>query len=245
MNVRDAGGQALACIVDIRFEDQVKEAVEKAVQRFGGIDILVNNASAISITGTLETPMKKYDLMHNINTRGTYLCSKICLPYLMKSDNPHILNISPPLNMTAKWFQFYTVNMEMINLDDPSTLRRLIATATASSSTSSSTAPSAEPPFISEFATTSEDSDIKNEEEEFVAVRSKHVMPVCRQPLHDGDIEQDDNHDEKEGQEEEEAAGTWREGTTSPPVFDFMGTSGFAGANGRRDTPSLPSPDGQ
>ncbi|GFO31293.1 PiggyBac transposable element-derived protein 4 [Plakobranchus ocellatus] len=112
--------------------------------------------------------------------------------------------------------------MEIINLDDPSTLRRLIATATASSSTSSSTAPSPEPPFTSEFSTTSEDSDVENEEEEFVAVRSKHVMPVYRQPLHDDDIKQDDNHDE-----EEEAAVAWREGTTSSAVLDFTGRSGF------------------
>ncbi|GFN80871.1 hypothetical protein PoB_000737700 [Plakobranchus ocellatus] len=88
--------------------------------------------------------------------------------------------------------------MEIINLDDPSTLRRLIATDTASSSTSSLIAPSPEPPFISEFSTTSEDSDIENEEEEFVAVRSKHVAPTYRQLLHD-DIEEDDNHDEEEG----------------------------------------------
>jgi citronellol/citronellal dehydrogenase len=74
------------------------------VDTFGGIDILVNNASAISLTGTLETEMKRYDLMHSINTRGTFLCSKACLPHLLKSDNPHILNLSPPLNMEARWF---------------------------------------------------------------------------------------------------------------------------------------------
>ncbi|KAK3793146.1 hypothetical protein RRG08_024977 [Elysia crispata] len=103
--VRQAGGQALACVVDIRFEDQIQEAVQKAVNMFGGIDILVNNASAISLTGTLETTMKKYDLMDSINARGTFLCSKICLPYLLKSENPHILNISPPLNMRPLFFE--------------------------------------------------------------------------------------------------------------------------------------------
>ncbi|MEW6736900.1 MAG: NAD(P)-dependent oxidoreductase [Acidobacteriota bacterium] len=102
--IEAAGGKALACAVDIRFEDQIKTAVEKAVATFGGIDILVNNASAINPSGTLETPMKRYDLMHQINTRGTFACSQACLPYLFKSDNPHILNISPPLNMEAKWF---------------------------------------------------------------------------------------------------------------------------------------------
>jgi len=99
-----AGGRGLACITDIRFEEQVQAAVDKAVATFGGIDILVNNASAISLTGTLETPMKRYDLMHGINTRGTYLTSRTCLPHLFKASNPHILNISPPLLMDARWF---------------------------------------------------------------------------------------------------------------------------------------------
>ncbi|CAM2064327.1 NAD(P)-dependent oxidoreductase [Sulfidibacter corallicola] len=99
-----AGGQALPCIVDIRDEDQVRDAVAKAVERFGGIDILVNNASAISLTPTLETKMKRYDLMHAINTRGTFLVSKTCLPHLLKAENPHVLNISPPLNMETRWF---------------------------------------------------------------------------------------------------------------------------------------------
>jgi citronellol/citronellal dehydrogenase len=102
--IEAAGGKALAQIVDVRSEEQVIAAVKKAVETFGGIDILVNNASAISLTGTLETEMKRYDLMHQINTRGTFLCSKVCIPYLEKSDNPHILNLSPPLNMEAKWF---------------------------------------------------------------------------------------------------------------------------------------------
>ncbi|CAL4253807.1 unnamed protein product, partial [Meganyctiphanes norvegica] len=100
-----AGGQALPQIVDVRDEESVNTAVENAVKQFGGIDILINNASAISLTGTLETPMKRYDLMHHINTRGTYLVSKLCLPYLLKSDHPHILNISPPLNMRPRWFR--------------------------------------------------------------------------------------------------------------------------------------------
>ena len=103
--IEAAGGKALPCIVDIRFEDQVEAAVSKAVETFGGIDILVNNASAINLTGTEATTMKRYDLMHQVNTRGTFLCSQKCLPQLRKADNPHILNISPPLNMDAKWFK--------------------------------------------------------------------------------------------------------------------------------------------
>jgi citronellol/citronellal dehydrogenase len=99
-----AGARALACMTDIRFEDQVQAAVAKAVETFGGIDVLVNNASAISLTGTLDTDMKRYDLMHGINTRGTFLTSKCCLPHLLKAANPHILNISPPLQMLPKWF---------------------------------------------------------------------------------------------------------------------------------------------
>lgn len=102
--VEAAGGKALPCIVDIRDEQQVVGAVNEAVKKFGGIDILVNNSSAISLTGTLQTPMKRFDLMHGVNVRGTYLCSQACLPYLLKGKNPHILNISPPLNMSPKWF---------------------------------------------------------------------------------------------------------------------------------------------
>lgn len=102
--IEKAGGRALPCVVDIRDEKQIADAVAKAVETFGGIDILVNNASAISLTGTLETPMKRYDLMHGINTRGTFACSQACIPYLKKSSNPHILNNSPPLNMEARWF---------------------------------------------------------------------------------------------------------------------------------------------
>ncbi|MGH6991537.1 MAG: SDR family oxidoreductase, partial [Stellaceae bacterium] len=99
-----AGGRALPLIVDVREEGEVEAAVEKAVETFGGIDILVNNASAISLTGTLETPMKRYDLMHQVNVRGTYLCSQKCVPHLQKAANPHILNLSPPLQMEERWF---------------------------------------------------------------------------------------------------------------------------------------------
>ncbi|XP_075169188.1 hydroxysteroid dehydrogenase-like protein 2 [Haematobia irritans] len=102
--IEQAGGKALPCIVDVRDEKQVKEAVKAAVDKFGGIDIVVNNASAISLTSTMETEMKRYDLMNNINTRGTFLVSKECLPYLLKSKHAHILNISPPLSMNPFWF---------------------------------------------------------------------------------------------------------------------------------------------
>ena len=102
--IEAAGGQGLACQVDIRDEDMVNDAVAKTVYKFGGIDILINNASAISLTPTLETEMKRYDLMHSVNTRGTFMVSKACIPHLLKSDNQHVLNISPPLNMEAKWF---------------------------------------------------------------------------------------------------------------------------------------------
>ena len=102
--VESAGGQALATVVDVRFEESVSEAIQAGVERFGGIDILVNNASAISLTPTLMTEMKRYDLMHQVNTRGTFLCSKLCLPHLLKAENPHILNLSPPLNMEDRWF---------------------------------------------------------------------------------------------------------------------------------------------
>jgi citronellol/citronellal dehydrogenase len=99
-----AGGAGLPIVCDIRFEEQVAAAVKKAVEKFGGIDILVNNASAIHLTGTEQTPMKRYDLMHQINTRGTFVCSQACIPFLRKASNPHILNISPPLNMEERWF---------------------------------------------------------------------------------------------------------------------------------------------
>lgn len=102
--IEAAGGKALPCIVDVRDEQQVRNAVKAAADKFGGIDIVINNASAISLTNTPMTDMKRYDLMHNINTRGTFLVSKECLPYLQKSSHPHILNISPPLNMSPFWF---------------------------------------------------------------------------------------------------------------------------------------------
>ncbi|MBT5004848.1 MAG: SDR family oxidoreductase, partial [Porticoccaceae bacterium] len=87
------------------FEEQVQDAMEKTAAEFGGIDILVNNASAINLAGTESVSMKGYDLMHNINTRGTFLCSQKAVPFLRKSDNPHVLNLSPPLNMEIRWFQ--------------------------------------------------------------------------------------------------------------------------------------------
>ena len=99
-----AGGRALPLQVDIRFEEQVEEAIEKTIETFGGLDVLVNNASAIFLAGTVETPMKRYDLMHQVNARGTYLCSQKAIPYLAKAENPHILNLSPPLDLDPKWF---------------------------------------------------------------------------------------------------------------------------------------------
>jgi len=107
--IETAGGAALALACDIRDEAQVAAAVKQTVERFGGIDVLVNNASAISLTGTLETPMKRFDLMFGVNVRGTYLCSQACLPHLKASAragrNAHILMLSPPLNMKPRWFK--------------------------------------------------------------------------------------------------------------------------------------------
>ena len=102
--INEAGGKALPILCDIRFEDQVQAAVQQTVDAFGGLDICVNNASAISPTATLDTEMKRYDLMNEINTRGTFLVSKTCIPHLKQSDNAHILNLAPPLDMDAKWF---------------------------------------------------------------------------------------------------------------------------------------------
>lgn len=102
--IEKAGGKALPLVVDIRFEDQVQAAVAKTVETFGGIDICVNNASAISLTGTESTDMKRWDLMHQINARGTFLVSKTCIPHLKKAANPHVLMLSPPLDMSPKWF---------------------------------------------------------------------------------------------------------------------------------------------
>jgi citronellol/citronellal dehydrogenase len=102
--IEAAGGEALPLVVDIRHEEQVDAAVSQAVEKFGGIDICVNNASAIFLAGTLSTPMKRFDLMHQVNTRGTFLTSRAVLPHLLKAENPHILNLSPPLNLEPKWF---------------------------------------------------------------------------------------------------------------------------------------------
>jgi len=99
-----AGGKALAIACDIRNEEQVRAAIDKAVETFGGIDILINNASAINLSGTLDLEMKRFDLMHQVNARGTFLCSKLALPHLKKASNPHILTLSPPLNMRPQWF---------------------------------------------------------------------------------------------------------------------------------------------
>ena len=99
------GGTALPIVTDIRFEEQVNKAVEETVKKFGGIDIVINNASAISLTPTIYTEMKRFDLMFDVNVRGTFLVSKTCVPHLLKSENPHILNLSPPLDMDKKWFK--------------------------------------------------------------------------------------------------------------------------------------------
>lgn len=103
--VEAAGGRALPLQLDVREENSVRAAVEKCAAAFGGIDILVNNASAIMMTGTLQTPMRRFDLMFGVNVRGTFACSQACIPHLMKARNPHILNLSPPLRMEAKWFK--------------------------------------------------------------------------------------------------------------------------------------------
>jgi NAD(P)-dependent dehydrogenase (short-subunit alcohol dehydrogenase family) len=118
--VEAAGGRCLAVQVDIRFEDQIEAAVAKAAETFGGIDIVINNASAIQLTGTEQTESKKFDLIHSINVRGTFLVVKHCLPYLKKGNNPHILTLSPPINMDPRWLSphvAYTIskyNMSML-----------------------------------------------------------------------------------------------------------------------------------
>ncbi|ACL67223.1 short-chain dehydrogenase/reductase SDR [Anaeromyxobacter dehalogenans 2CP-1] len=99
-----AGGRALAVECDIRDEAQIAAAVARAVERFGGIDVLVNNASAIFLGGTVDTPMKRWDLMHGVNARGTFATSQACIPHLARAGNPHILNLSPPLSMEPRWF---------------------------------------------------------------------------------------------------------------------------------------------
>jgi citronellol/citronellal dehydrogenase len=102
--IERAGGNALAVRCDVREEADVLAAVAAAVERFGGIDVLVNNASAIFLAGTVETPMKRFDLMHQVNARGTFLCSQACIPHLARSANPHVLNLSPPLSLSPRWF---------------------------------------------------------------------------------------------------------------------------------------------
>ncbi len=102
--VEAAGGKGLALSVDIRDENQIHTAVQAAVERFGGIDVLVNNASAIFLAGTVDTPARRFDLMHQVNARGTFLCSQACIPHLARAKNPHILTLSPPLDMRPKWF---------------------------------------------------------------------------------------------------------------------------------------------
>src|SRR5436190_13389672 len=118
--IEDAGGKALAVQCDIRFEDQIQAAIDKAVAQFGGIDIVINNASAISLTPTEQTEPKRYDLMHSINVRGTFFVTKACIPHLKKSSNAHILTLSPPVNLNPKWLSghvAYTLakyNMSML-----------------------------------------------------------------------------------------------------------------------------------
>lgn len=99
-----AGGRALPLVMDVRSEEAVQQAIDQTILSFGGIDVLINNASAIMLTPTLQTPMKRFDLMHQINTRGTFMASQKCLPHLLKSDNPHILTLSPPLDIQQHWF---------------------------------------------------------------------------------------------------------------------------------------------
>jgi citronellol/citronellal dehydrogenase len=135
--IEQAGGKALAVQCDIRDEGQIQHAVDKGVERFGGIDILINNASAISLTNTEQTEPKRFDLMHDINVRGTFLVSKACIPFLKNSTNAHILTLSPPLNMDMKWFKnhvAYTIskyNMTMITLGLAEELRKYKIAANA------------------------------------------------------------------------------------------------------------------
>lgn len=120
--IREAGGEALPIQCDIRFADQIDAAVAKTVETFGGIDVCINNASAISLTSTADTPVKIFDLMNQINYRGAWLTSRACLPHLLKATNPHILNFSPPLNLDPRWFgpnTAYTIakyNMSLVVL---------------------------------------------------------------------------------------------------------------------------------
>lgn len=105
--IERAGGKALPLICDIREDAQIEQAVSQAVAHFGGIDICINNASAINLTGTLKTEPKRYDLMHDINSRGAFMVSRACIPHLLKADNPHVLNLAPPLNLVPEWFAPY------------------------------------------------------------------------------------------------------------------------------------------
>jgi len=106
--VAAAGGQALPIRCDIREEDEVRAAVQQTVSHFGGIDVLVNNASAIWLRGALDTPMKRFDLMQQVNARGTFLCAQACLPHLLKAPNPHILTLAPPPSLDPKWWAPHT-----------------------------------------------------------------------------------------------------------------------------------------
>ncbi len=132
-----AGGKSLAVQCDIRFEDQVQNVVDKAVEKFGGIDILINNASAINLTPTEQTEPKRFDLMYDINVRGTFMVSRACIPFLKKGTNAHILNLSPPINMDMKWFTnhlAYTISkydMSMIALGLSSELKKYNIAANA------------------------------------------------------------------------------------------------------------------
>ena len=132
-----AGGKALAVQCDIRFEDQVQNIVDKAVATFGGIDMLINNASAISLTNTEQTEPKRFDLIYDINVRGTFFVSKACIPLLKKATNPHIINLSPPINMDMKWFSnhlAYTMskyNMTMMALGLAAELKKFNIAANA------------------------------------------------------------------------------------------------------------------
>jgi citronellol/citronellal dehydrogenase len=120
--VEEAGGKALAIQTDIRFEDQIENAIHKTIETFGGIDAVINNASAIQLTGTEQTDVKRFDLMHDINVRGTFLVTKRCIPYLKNAANAHILTLSPPVSLNAKWLSphiAYTMskyNMSMMAL---------------------------------------------------------------------------------------------------------------------------------
>ncbi len=135
--MEEAGGKALAVQCDIRFEDQVQNVVDKTVEKFGGIDILVNNASAINLSPTEQTDPKRFDLMYDINVRGTFMMSRACIPYLKKGTNAHILNLSPPINMDLKWFAnhlAYTISkydMSMIALGLSAELKKYNVAANA------------------------------------------------------------------------------------------------------------------